>query len=220
MAYQVSGWCFIQMARLRKTGKIWRSADARGGGHLMLACTNYFSIEPNLLFGREAPLEIEMGAGRRNFIIARAAAMVDTNFLAVELSLPFARLLVARAADEGLKNLRIVRTDARPLVNLLLPSASVNAYHIYFPDPWPKLRHAKRRLFTPWFVANLRRTMVVDASLCVATDVHDYADSIFSMVESLGLRPRCEPGNGLVPTEFARKFIAEGRMVYARTFTK
>jgi tRNA (guanine-N7-)-methyltransferase len=208
------------MARLRKKGKIWRSADAWGDGHLLLACTNYFSIEPNLVFGREAPLEIEIGPGRGEFIFARAAATAERNFLAVELSLPFARLLAERAAHGRIKNLRVLRTDARPLVNLLLPSASVSAYHIHFPDPWPKARHAKRRLFTPWFVANLRRTMTSGASLHVATDVLAYANSIFSMVESQGLRPTGERSDGLSVAGFARKFVAEGRMVYARTFTK
>lgn len=186
----------------------------------MVACSDYFSIEPNSLFGHEAPLELEIGAGRGDFIIGRAAAMPEHNFLAVELSLPLVQLLAARAARAQLRNLRIVRMDARPLVNLFLPCGSVSAYHVYFPDPWPKARHAKHRLFTPWFVANLRRTMSAGASLYVATDVRDYADSIFSMVSAHGLHPTGEPVAGLDATGFARKFIDEGRMVYVRTFTK
>lgn len=208
------------MARFRKTGKIWRSADALGGGRLVMACTDYFLIEPNSLFGRDAALEVEIGAGRGDFILSRAVATPQRNFLAVELALPMARLLAGRAAQAQLQNLRVVRTDARPLVNLFLPSASVSAYHVYFPDPWPKTRHAKRRLFTPWFVANLRRTMTTGALLFVATDMHDYADSIFSLVNSEGLRPTAAPTTGLMATGFARKFMAEGRTVYARSFAK
>jgi len=185
-----------------------------------MPCSDYFLIEPESLFGREAPLEIEIGAGYGDFIVARAAAMPERNFLAVELSLAIARRLTQRAAEAKTQNLRIVRSDARPLVNLFLPSACVTAYHIYFPDPWPKARHAKRRLFTPWFVANLRRTMVTGAFLFVATDVYDYAISIFSMVNSQGLRLSSEPAVGQTATGFARKFLADGRTVYARAFAK
>ncbi len=208
------------MARLRKTGKIWRTADAYGGALLLVPCAGYFTIEPNSLFGRAAPLEIEIGAGRGDFIIGRAAAMPERNFLAVELSAPLVRLLAARAARAGLHNLRIARMDARPLVNLFLPDECVSAYHVYFPDPWPKARHAKHRLFSPWFVANLIRTMTAGASLYVATDVPEYAELIFSMAEAQGLRPTGESVAGIVATGFARRFIAQGRTVYGRAFTK
>jgi tRNA (guanine-N7-)-methyltransferase len=208
------------MSRLRKTGKIWRTADADGGGRLLVTCADYFTLEPNSLFTRAAPLEIEIGAGRGDFIIGRAAAMPERNFLAVELSAPLVQLLAARAARAELQNLRIARTDARPLVNLFLPCGCVSAYHVYFPDPWPKARHAKHRLFTPWFVANLMRTMTAGAALYVATDVSDYAELIFSMANQQGLHPTGDPVAGLAGTAFARKFIGEGRKVYGRAFAK
>jgi len=208
------------MTRLRKRGKIWRTANAEGGGHLLVACAGYFTIEPNSLFRRAAPLEIEIGAGRGDFIIGRAAAMPERNFLAVELSAPLVQFLAVHAARAELQNLRIARADARPLVNLFLPCGCVSAYHIYFPDPWPKTRHAKHRLFTSAFVRNLYRTMNAGASLYVATDVRDYAESIFSMVVSHGFRPVAEVVEGLEATGFARRFSAEGRSVYARTFAK
>ena len=137
------------MARLRKTSKLWRIADADGASRLQVTYADYFTIEPNSLFGRAAPLEIEIGAGRGEFIVGRAAAMPERNFLAVELSAPLVQLLGASAAQAKLQNLRIARMDARPLVNLFLACRSVSAYHVYFPDPWPKARHAKHRLFTP-----------------------------------------------------------------------
>jgi tRNA (guanine-N7-)-methyltransferase len=208
------------MARLRKTGKIWHAADADGGGRVMVPCAGYFTVEPVSLFRRAAPLEIEIGAGRGDFIIGRANAMPERNFLAIELSAPLAQLLAARAARAALENLRVARTDARPLVNLFLPGACASAYHVYFPDPWPKARHAKHRLFTPWFVANLRRTMTAEASLYVATDVPDYAESIFSMVDAQGLHPTGEPVPGVAASGFARKFIAEGRKVCAQAFAR
>jgi tRNA (guanine-N7-)-methyltransferase len=196
----------------------WTEFD--GNRRPLITCSDLFSIEPNSLFGTEAPLEVEIGAGRGDFIIARAAATPQRNFLAVELSLPLAQLLESRAVCTALSNLRVVRMDARPLVNLFLPCSCVSAYHIYFPDPWPKARHAKHRLFTPPFVSNLHRTMSAGASLYVATDVRDYAESIFSMVTAHGLQPAAEVVAGLDATGFARRFSAEGRIVYARTFAK
>jgi tRNA (guanine-N7-)-methyltransferase len=179
----------------------------------------YFTIDPVSLFGRRAPLEIEIGAGRGDFIIARAKATPEGNFLAVELAGTIAQLMAVRAGLAGLGNLRIVRMDARPLVNLFLADGSVSAYHIYFPDPWPKGRHSKHRLFTPYFAASLARTLAPGAPLYIATDVREYAQAIFSMVEAEGFRrvPISVPGTA--ETGFARKFIAEGRKLYSQTFT-
>jgi tRNA (guanine-N7-)-methyltransferase len=206
------------MARLRKVSNIWRAAATDGSQRVIVECPAYFKIEPASLFGRVAPLEIEIGAGRGEFLIAHAATLPERNFLAVELSAPLVRLLTARAGLAELQNLRVARTDARPLVNLFLPCECVSAYHVYFPDPWPKRRHAKHRLFTPWFVANLRRTMAVGASLYIATDVSEYAESIFSMVQAQGLQPTSQPVPGVATTGFARRFIIEGRKVYAQAF--
>lgn len=208
------------MARLRKTAKMRRGAECDGSRRLLITCSDFFSIEPNSLFGGEAPLEVEIGAGRGDFIIGRAAATPQHNFLAVEVSVPLVQLIEARAACAELSNLRVVRMDARPLVNLFLPCSCVSAYHIYFPDPWPKTRHAKHRLFTPSFTSNLRRTMSAGALLYVATDVHDYADSMFSMITAQGFHPVADVVAGLDATGFARRFSAEGRTVYTRTFVK
>jgi tRNA (guanine-N7-)-methyltransferase len=208
------------MARLRKNGKIWERAGADDGASLLVGNGDYFTIDQDLLFGRQAPLEIELGAGCGDFIIARAAAMPERNFLAAELSTSLVNLLDGRARRARVHNLRIVRIDARSLVNLFLASGLVSVYHIYFPDPWPKTRHAKNRLFSPWFVANLRRTMEAGAPLYIATDVADYAESIFSMLGEHGLRPTCMPVPGIAATRFARKYLAQGRKIYTGTFVK
>ncbi len=129
-----------------------------------------FTIEPSAIFERSAPLEIELGAGRGDFIVARAAEFPERNFIAVELSGVVSRMLAVRCGGAGLANLRVARMDARPLVGLMLPPRTVSAYHIYFPDPWPKERHHKHRLFTPRLAAGLARTLAVDGILCVATE--------------------------------------------------
>ena len=208
------------MARLRKAGRVWRSDLARAAAARVLVANDgpYFVIDPQSLFAREAPLEVELGAGRGDFIIDRAAHLPERNFLAVELAGSVAQLMAVRAGNLGLTNLRVVRMDARPLVNLMLPNGSVGAYHIYFPDPWPKERHLKHRLFTPFFTASLKRTLAAGAPLYVATDVAGYFAAICGMMAEAGMRPEDLAVPGACGTGFARKFITAGRAVYARAF--
>jgi tRNA (guanine-N7-)-methyltransferase len=208
------------MARMRKAGRLWRDADARAAAaRVLVPCGgDYFMFEPREWFGREAELELEIGAGRGDFIIDRAVAKPETDFLAVELATQVAQLMAARAGRRGLSNLRILRMDARSLVNLMLPPRRLSACHIYFPDPWPKERHVKHRLFTPYFARSLTRVLAPDAPLHVATDVSYYADAIFSMLEGAGFVRIAAAAPGASATGFARKFIEAGREVYAASF--
>lgn len=207
------------MSRLRKGSRVWRDEEMTAAARVRVACTGaVFSIDPRDLFTRPAPLEIELGAGRGDFILARAAAMRERNFLAVELAATIAQLMAVRAGRSGLENLRVVRMDARTLVNLMLPPASVDAFHIYFPDPWPKERHIKHRLFTPWFVASLKRKLRADAPLFVATDVAEYARDIFAMLDECGFARIETAVPGAEQTGFARRFRAMGKPIYAGAF--
>jgi len=208
------------MARLRKAGRIWRKPEARADAERMLieARDGLFAIDPEVIFARAAPLEIELGAGRGDFIVARAAEFPERNFIAVELSGVVSRMLAVRCGAAGLANLRVARMDARPLVNLMLAPRSVSAYHIYFPDPWPKERHHKHRLFTPRMAAGLARTLAADGILYVATDVEDYAAEIFPMLEAAGFARSETRAPGAQATAFARKFIAIGKPVFSATF--
>jgi len=210
------------MARLRKACRPWRKAEEgdTAAGVMVAGGGRYFVVEPDELFPARLPLEIEIGAGRGDFIVARASTLPQRNFLAVERAGAVAHSLSLRAERTGLSNLRVVRMDARPLVNLFLGDNSVSVYHIYFPDPWPKARHAKHRLFTPYFVANLARTLSTGGSLHIATDVQAYATAIFSMLERQGFRRIGIAAPGLAETAFARKFMAERRLVYSGTFQK
>jgi tRNA (guanine-N7-)-methyltransferase len=210
------------MARLRKAARVLKKPQmlAAASEVILRADGPYLTFDPAIIFGREAPLEIEIGAGRGDFLIARALDYPERNFLGVELANVVAQLMAARAGRAGLTNLRVARMDARTLVNLMLPDASVSAFHIYFPDPWPKDRHAKHRLFTPYFAASLGRTLVRGATLFVATDVRSYADAIFLMLRGAGFRTLDLAVPGASATSFARKFIAEGRPIYSSAFTR
>lgn len=210
------------MARLRKAGKIWRRPEARTAADsaLVVGDGTVFTIEPAAIFGNSAPLEIELGAGRGDFIVERAREFPDRNFLAVELSGVVSRMLAVRCGRTSLSNLRVVRMDARTLVNLMLAAQSVSAYHIYFPDPWPKGRHHKHRLFTPYFVANLERTLAPGGMLYVATDVEAYAEEIFAAIDMSGLSASSEKVPGGDRTGFGRKFVAIGKTIYGRAYQK
>jgi tRNA (guanine-N7-)-methyltransferase len=208
------------MGRLRNASRIWTNARELTTPRVMVPCEGpYFTVDPLQLFDDRAPLEVEIGAGRGDFIIARAAQAPSSNFLAIESAPTFAQLIAVRAARRQLANLRVIRMDARPLVNMMLPEASVNAYHIYFPDPWPKERQAKHRLFTPHLAGGLARTLRTHAPLFVATDVAAYAREIFAMLLEGGFHRVEMPVPGAAATGFARKFQAEGRLIYSGAFS-
>lgn len=210
------------MARLRKAAKIWRRPQSHtaAGGAEVAAVDGLFAVNPGAIFGSSAPLEIELGAGTGDFIIARAAEFPDRNFLAIESSGVVSRVLAVRCGCAALRNLRVVRMDGRTLVNLMIGPESVNAYHVYFPDPWPKERHHKRRLFTPYLAANLERTLAPGGALYIATDVGDYAGEIFAMLDATALVHSREEVPGCVETAFGRKFAASGKAIHARAYRK
>lgn len=208
------------MARLRKAARLWRDPEKRAMGLRVLVdeAGPLFTIDRERLFARRAPLEIELGAGRGDFIIGHAAAHPGRNFLAVELAASVARVLAIRAARAGLANLRVARMDARTLVSLMLPRHSISACHIYFPDPWPTLSQHKHRLFSPGFVRRLAEVLAPDAALLVATDFEPYAREIFALLAAAGFRRTASAVPGATASGFARKYLAEGRTVYSGAF--
>ncbi len=105
----------------------------------------------NQLFGNSRPVEIEIGCGRGMFIIKRALENPQINFLGIEKSARFFRMLAERVVKSGAHNIRLLRTEAAYLMKKFVPANSVQAVHVYFPDPWPKKRHRKRRLVNGLF---------------------------------------------------------------------
>jgi tRNA (guanine-N7-)-methyltransferase len=210
------------MARLRNASRLTR--DRRGfelaNAMILGQDAELFAVDPVKLFGCESCLEVELGAGRGDFIIERASSMPERNFLAVDISYPMSLMVALRAARRKLTNLKIARLDARTLVNLLLPDSCVDAYHVYFPDPWPKARQSKHRLFTPYFASSLGRTLRSQGMVHVATDVAGYAEEIFAIFMRAGfVRTSADvPGRSL--TGYGRKFLAAGREVFATAFVK
>jgi tRNA (guanine-N7-)-methyltransferase len=173
------------------------------------------------LFGDDRPVEIEIGSGDGTFLLARAAEMPRRNVLGIERAPGKARRLAARVARLGLPHVRMLQADAT-YVLALVPPASVAAYHIYFPDPWPKRRHVPRRIFSAPFVAALARTLVERGELYLATDVAAYMTRIRATILADDAFAEIPPGEdhpGL-RTGFARKYRAEGRLLHLARFVR
>jgi tRNA (guanine-N7-)-methyltransferase len=169
------------------------------------------------VFGNDRPVEVEVGPGRGDVLFAFAARRPDVNFFAVEHASGAAEALAARARAEGVANVRVIAGDARCVVARILPAASVAAYHIYFPDPWPKTRHRERRLFyRPGVAAELARTLVPDGRLHVATDLEWLFRSMVRAIEAGGFEQVDEPGPVRPITRYERSYGKAG--TWAATF--
>ena len=123
------------------------------------------------VFRNDRPVEIEIGPGRGDVLVAFATARPDVNFFAIEHVHGAAERLRLRLADAGVANARVLAADAGCVVRHLVPPASVAAYHVYFPDPWPKRRHRRRRLVTPALATALAETLAPGGVVHVATDL-------------------------------------------------
>ena len=141
-------------------------------------------LDPDAVFGRHAPLEVEIGSGSGLFLSVEAARRPEVNFLAIEQN----QGEVKRAKDKWrrrkLLNTRIIRCDALYFLEEFPLPHSVSSYIILFSDPWPKLRHHKRRLFQPRLVPILERTLAPGGFLTIKTDVTEYYEVIVPLFKN------------------------------------
>ena len=168
------------------------------------------------VFGSGMPLEVEFGAGKGRFLLEWAAAHPGVGVVGVERARPYLRMAALRAARRGLSNVRLVHTTAEDMLFRCLGEGSVAAVHVYFPDPWPKKRHHKRRFFRPSNVARLADVLARGGLLRVKTDHEGYAAEI---VEAVAGEPRLVPlpageaFEGVPATNFEIKYARENRAV-------
>lgn len=169
------------------------------------------------VFGTRAAVEVEIGPGRGDVLLANAAAAPLRSYFAVERAAAAADALAARAAARGLANVRVVAGDARCIVAHLIPPASVAAYHIYFPDPWPKSRHRARRLFHGDLAAALARTLEPGGVVHLATDLPDLLAAMAAALARTDLvhEPDAPPPASRPITAFERRYAHAGTH-YAR----
>lgn len=133
-------------------------------------------LDPPALFGRAAPLLVEIGSGNGDVVAAVAQARPDANLLAFEVFEPAVASTLSRLQRAGLDNVRLVVADGAQAVATALPDASITELWTFFPDPWHKARHHKRRLVNPGFAAAVARKLAPGGRWRLATDWADYAD--------------------------------------------
>lgn len=179
------------------------------------------------LFGNDRSVEIEVGFGKGLFLLSSATARPEFNFLGIEIVRKYALYVATRLAIRKLPNAKVACADAKPLLRDRVPQQSVRAVHVFFPDPWWKKRHQKRRLFTPEFVASVARVLQIGGLFNVVTDVDEYFKvmagivSEFSVFDPVPPPPANEPLHDLdYLTNFERKFRKEGRPIYRAAFVK
>lgn len=182
-------------------------------------------LDFHALFGNAAPVVLEIGFGMGETTAAIAAMRPELNFLGVEMHWPGVGALLRRVESLPLTNVRVLRHDAVDVVARMIPAASLAGIHVYFPDPWPKKRHHKRRLLQPAFVHTLAQRLALGGYLHVATDWAPYAAEILSTLAAEPLLRNC--ANGFAPrpawrplTRFEQRGLARGHPVFDLVFTR
>ena len=177
------------------------------------------------LFGRSAPKVLEIGFGMGETTAAIAAEHPEIDYLGVEVHTPGVGSLLKRIAELELRNVRVIRHDAVEVLEHMIAPASLDGVHVFFPDPWPKKRHHKRRLIQPPFVALLASRMKPGAYLHAATDWEEYAQQILAVLsadpglrntaDGFAARPETRP-----ETKFERRGLGLGHRVWDVVFRK
>lgn len=154
------------------------------------------TLDLGAVFGRSAPRICEIGFGDGEALAVLAGQRPDTDFLGIEVHEPGIGHLLLRLQKEQLRNVRLIRQDAVDVLRGWLPPESLDRIHLFFPDPWPKKRHHKRRILQPEFLALAARVLRPGGVLHLATDWKDYADQMLEYTDATPrFRNRAGPGN-------------------------
>lgn len=156
-------------------------------------------IDPEAVFGRKAPLTLEIGFGMGQSLSAMAAAAPEQDFIGIEVHKPGCGALLADIERLELENLRIYRADANDVLSLCVPDESLDRVLLYFPDPWPKKKHHKRRIVQPAFAQRVRPKLRVGGILHMATDWEPYAEHMLEVMNAEEGYENTAPDQGAVP---------------------
>ena len=203
----------------------------RGIGYTTVA--DDFHLDTEELFGRRAPLTLEIGSGTGEQIVAAAAANPDRDYLALEVWVPGIAKLISKAVDAGVGNIRVLEADVAQALPIMLGDACLDEVWTFFPDPWRKARHRKRRLVSDEFALQVARVLRDEGVWRLATDWDDYAWQMRDVIEGcplfenpyVGQRPDPEDPEpkrggfapryeGRVVTHFETRGIDAGRRVH------
>ena len=168
-------------------------------------------LDLDSVFGRRAPRVLDIGFGMGETTAAMAAARPEVDFLAIDVHAPGVGSLLRRIDESSLTNVRVMKHDAVEVVASMIPRGSLSGVHVFFPDPWPKKRHHKRRLLAPPFVYELAQKLGPGGYLHVATDWEDYAQEVLATLSAESLLENT--ADGFAPRPAVRpltKFEARG----------
>jgi tRNA (guanine-N7-)-methyltransferase len=203
-------------------------AQRRARDELMPRFGIPYSREPLDLegvFGRAAPKILEIGFGMGETTARIATDHPGIDYLGIEVHSPGVGSLLKRAAELGVDNLRVIQHDAVEVIEHMIAPASLDGVHIFFPDPWPKKRHHKRRLIQPQFIALLASRMKAGAYVHVATDWEDYARQILEVLSNEPLLANTVEGYAPRPahrplTKFENRGLKLGHSVWDVLFRR
>jgi tRNA (guanine-N7-)-methyltransferase len=178
------------------------------------------------LFGREAPLEVEIGSGKGLFLKQASQLRPEHDFLGVEIAERYAKFIAARLVRGGIRNVRIVHGDGVRVMDCL-PASAVAAVHVYFPDPWWKARHRKRRVMNARFLADVERVLVPGGRLHFWTDVEEYYQAALGEIAAstklsgpFDVHEKMAEHDLDFRTHFERRMRMHGEAVYRAEFEK
>lgn len=183
------------------------------------------------IFSRRGPIHIEIGSGKGTFLLNFAKSNPHINVLGIEWANKYYRYSVDRMLRWGIDNVRIIRTEAASFIRECIDASTISVFHVYFPDPWPKKKHHKRRFINQETIKVIHRCLVTGGELRLATDHAGYFEWISDLF-------RLEPGNRelfreidfqsadpaaegeRVGSNFERKYLKEGRDIHTLALTK
>src|SRR5256714_410152 len=186
--------------------------------HSQDSLTNGLDLEK--IFGRKAPLHVDLGCGDGSFLCALAQRLPVRNFLGIERLTGRIRSSARKAAN--LENVRLLQIESSYAVRYLLPEGSVETFYLLFPDPWPKRRHHRRRIVTNDFLGAIHRALTSDGSFLIATDQLDYFQQIQRVAtsDSRFHKIEIEREVSLPLTKFERGFRDQGTSIYRLSLRK
>lgn len=204
------------------------AAQQRAHADLMPAFGVPYAAQPldfENVFGRRAPVTVEVGSGMGETTVRIAATHPERDYLAIEVHAPGVGSLLKQVGELGLTNVRVVQHDAVEVLRDMVPEASLSGIHVFFPDPWPKKRHHKRRIVQPAFAALAASRLATHGILHVATDWEEYAYHVLQVLsqtpelkntaEGFAPRPATRP-----ETKFERRGLGLGHGVWDVVFER
>jgi tRNA (guanine-N7-)-methyltransferase len=207
-----------------------RYSQAQARAHQTLMPQFGIAYQPQMLdfaaaFGRVAPTVLEIGFGMGETSAHIAKLLPEKNFIGVEVHTPGVGSLLRFCQIDNIHNIRIIQHDAVEVLNQMIPDAALHGLHIYFPDPWPKLRHHKRRLIQPEFVKLLASKLAPNGYLHLATDWENYAEQMLEVLSADAMLTNTAIDYAERPawrseSNFERKGINKGHRVRDLLFIK